>query len=122
MNTLSFFFVLSVAVAGCVGSSIIQGPSSRSTVIGPDGSSITSFAPGGQVVTDHGPAALLAAPLTYAAPLAYTHHLAYSAPLAYAAAPLAYAAAPLVGRSSHTVVAGPSGTISHAASDSALVI
>ncbi|CAH2014747.1 unnamed protein product [Acanthoscelides obtectus] len=122
MNTLSFITFLAAVACACASSHILQGPSSRSTVIGPDGSLISSYTPGAQVIADHAPAATLlaAAPLAYSAhPLAYSaHHLAYAAHHLPYAAPLAYAAAaPVYGRSSHTVVAGPSGTISHADAD-----
>lgn len=32
---------------------IVQGPSSRTTVVGPDGSAISSVAPGGTIIADH---------------------------------------------------------------------
>lgn len=98
-----FALVLAVANAGVITQSIIeplvqgtalQGPSTRTTVVGPDGSHIEAVAPGGRVETavDVGLAA-------HTAPAAYVAHAApavvaarYASP--YLAAP--YAAVPTV--------------------------
>ncbi|XP_050294698.1 cuticle protein 16.5-like isoform X3 [Anthonomus grandis grandis] len=139
MNTYSFaalFAFLAVANAGVLvapSAKIIQGPSTRTTVVGPDGSAISSVAPAGQIVQEESvgvvaqtaPVVAASAPaLAYSAPLV-AHSapaLAYSAPLAYAApAHVAYSAplvsaysAPVVasGVVGHsTVISGPSGTV-----------
>ncbi|KAJ8963224.1 hypothetical protein NQ318_018690 [Aromia moschata] len=107
---LAFFALLAAANAGLLAPAarVLQGPSSRTTLVGPDGSVISSVAPGGQVITDALPGAV-----------------AYSAPVVAAAAPLVAApavvarAGPIVPAASfvggvigdRTVVAGPSGTI-----------
>ncbi|KAJ8943392.1 hypothetical protein NQ314_009761 [Rhamnusium bicolor] len=46
---------------------VLQGPSSRTTVVGPDGSALSAAAPGGTVVTDsHGAGLVAAAPAVLA--------------------------------------------------------
>ncbi|XP_060524911.1 cuticle protein LPCP-23-like [Cylas formicarius] len=93
---------------------ILQGPSSKTTVVGPDGSAISAVAPGGQIVHEEHPGVVAyaapAAHLSYAAPAVVAHHapvahLAYSAPavVAHQSAVVSHA---------DTIVAGPSGTIS----------
>ncbi|CAH1163527.1 unnamed protein product [Phaedon cochleariae] len=145
MNSLpivTFFAALAVTNAGVLApsASIIQGPSSRTIVAGPDGSVISSVAPGGQIISEASPtvvagaAPILASPVvsTYSSPAlsAYSSPVlsAYSAPVlsAYSAPVLSAYTAPVVsayaapavyasglaGHSSEdTVVAGPSGTI-----------
>ncbi|KAK9872435.1 hypothetical protein WA026_017893 [Henosepilachna vigintioctopunctata] len=126
--------VAPLAYAAIPTGAVIQGPSSRTTVVGPDGSSISSVAPGGTIVSDHGATIVAqAAPAAVISPAA--HHVAYAAApvahVAYAAAPalavpavshysaawaphaLAYGAVPALGgvAAEKTVVAGPSGTI-----------
>lgn len=94
---------MTVAQAGFIAPSakILQGPSSKTTLVGPDGSVISAYAPGGQVVTDEHPGVV-----AHAAPV-LAPVVAHAAPVVAQAAPLAYA--------SHgyadTIVAGPSGTI-----------
>ncbi|XP_023309968.1 cuticle protein 16.5-like [Anoplophora glabripennis] len=116
MNTftvVAFLTTLAVAHAGVIApvAEILQGPSSRTTLVGPEGSVISSVAPGGQVITESLPGAVAySAPVVAAAPLVSTYAApavlgspivsAYSAPVV---------AAGLVGE--QTVVAGPSGTI-----------
>ncbi|KAL3287492.1 hypothetical protein HHI36_001962 [Cryptolaemus montrouzieri] len=130
-----FFAVLAATNAGLVAplaysaiptGNIIQGPSSRSTVIGPDGSSISSVAPGGTIISENGatlvaqgaPAAVItpsARIASIAAPLvAAPHAIAYGAAPVLAPQGIAYGAAPLLGNiaAENTLVAGPSGTIS----------
>lgn len=49
---LAFFFVFVATKASLIPTvEVLQGPSSRTTVIGPDGSAVNAAAPGGQVVT-----------------------------------------------------------------------
>ncbi|KAG5879409.1 hypothetical protein JTB14_027232 [Gonioctena quinquepunctata] len=60
MNSLAivaFFAALAATNAGILAPSarIIQGPSSRTTIAGPDGSVIDSVAPGGSIVTEEHP-------------------------------------------------------------------
>lgn len=67
---------------------IIQGPSSRSTIVGPDGSAISSFAPGGQIATEAhtGFVGRTIAPIAPIAPIAAPalySHAAYAAPGLY---------------------------------------
>lgn len=68
------FFTVTVTIvsAGLVAvpsARILQGPSSRTTIVGPDGSSISAYAPGGQVILDGTPALVApASPVVYAAP------------------------------------------------------
>ncbi|XP_066254530.1 cuticle protein 16.5-like [Euwallacea similis] len=109
MNSYSFvafFAVLAVASASVAAvlpsTKIIQGPSSRSTVVGPDGSAISSIAPGGQIISEESVGVVAeTAPVVAAAPA-----LAYSAPLvaAHAAPAVAYSA-PVV--AAHTAYAAP---------------
>lgn len=115
---------------------VIQGPSSRSTIVGPDGSSISSVAPGGSIIADNNgaivsqgaPATVISSParLALAAP-AITSYVAAApwAQQAVVATPWAQqtvvatpwaqraVALPAIGRiaAENTVVAGPSGTI-----------
>ncbi|XP_050294696.1 cuticle protein 16.5-like isoform X2 [Anthonomus grandis grandis] len=142
MNTYSFaalFAFLAVANAGVLvapSAKIIQGPSTRTTVVGPDGSAISSVAPAGQIVQEESvgvvaqtaPVVAASAPaLAYSAPLvahsapavAYSAPaLAYSAPLAYAApAHVAYSA-PLVSAYSAPVVS--SGVVGHSTVDTVI--
>ncbi|KAG5879413.1 hypothetical protein JTB14_027236 [Gonioctena quinquepunctata] len=61
MNSLAivaFFAALAATNAGLLAPSarIIQGPSSRTTIAGPDGSVIDSVAPGGRIITEEHPA------------------------------------------------------------------
>ncbi|XP_019764617.2 cuticle protein 16.5 [Dendroctonus ponderosae] len=113
---VALFACLAIANAGTIlaGSSakIIQGPSTRTTVVGPDGSSISSSSPGGSIIQEDIPGVVAeTAPVIAAAPaVAYSAPIAYSAPatqIAYsaAAAPIAYsaAAAPLA----YTAAAAP---------------
>lgn len=94
----------SASVIATPSAEIIQGPSSRSTIVGPDGSSISSVSPGGTVIAEKqygivaganpilAPAPVIAArgvPLAYSAPYV-TSYSALASPLAYSA-PLAYA-------------------------------
>lgn len=72
---LLFLAATAVAVSGGIiavpSSRILQGPSTRTTIVGPDGSSISAYAPGGQIIlSDTDTPALLApaAPVVYAAP------------------------------------------------------
>ncbi|RZB41024.1 hypothetical protein BDFB_010218 [Asbolus verrucosus] len=144
MNTfavVAIFAVLASANAGLIAApsaKIVQGPSTRTTVVGPDGSAISSVAPGGTIIQEEHPgvvahtAPVVAAPVVaahtaYAAPVVAAHtayaapvvaaHTAYAAPVvaaqtAYAAPALAYSSHGVVAHSAvDTVVAGPSGTI-----------
>ncbi|KAJ8963228.1 hypothetical protein NQ318_018694 [Aromia moschata] len=88
MNAIAVIVFLAALVAVNAGlvvpaGNILQGPSTRTTVVGPDGSVISALAPGGQVITE-GEAGAVA----QAIPVAHVQ----AAPLV--AAPLA--AAPLV--------------------------
>lgn len=116
---VALFAVLAVASASVVvapSAKIIQGPSTRTTVVGPDGSAISSVAPGGQIVQEESVGVVAeTAPVVAAPAVAYSAPLvsAYAAPVV--AAPLAYSAPILAGVAAQstvdTVVAGPSGTI-----------
>ncbi|XP_060532197.1 cuticle protein 16.5-like [Cylas formicarius] len=133
---VAFFAFAAVANAGILAPAarIIQGPSSRTTVVGPDGSAISSVAPAGQIVHEESVGVVAeTAPVVAGAPVlsAYSAPVvsapvvsAYSAPVvsAYSApvvsAPVVSAySAPLVSApaasllSADTVVAGPSGTV-----------
>lgn len=63
---------------------VVNGPSSRATVIGPDGSAINSFAPGGRIIAETNPgfvartAPAIAAPVPalYSAPTLYNAGIA----------------------------------------------
>ncbi|XP_018563075.1 uncharacterized protein LOC108904860 [Anoplophora glabripennis] len=102
MNSFAVVALLvtfAVANAGILApaAGILQGPSSRTTLVGPEGSVISSVAPGGQVITESLPGAVAySAPVVVASPVVS----AYSAPVI---------AGGLVGE--QTVVAGPSGTV-----------
>lgn len=122
--------IVAVANAGILTQSIVeplvksaalQGPSSRSTVVGPDGSVIDSVAPGGRIETavDAGFAAYTA-PVVTAAHLAPAHVVAHTAPAAAVVAARSAVVATPHAFVSHTVpsavVSGPSGAIvAHAA-------
>nr|XP_023026476.1 cuticle protein 38-like [Leptinotarsa decemlineata] len=130
MNSLAivaFFAALAASSASVIAPSarIIQGPSARATVAGPDGSIISSVAPGGQIVAEdysgyvaHA-APVVAAPVVsaYASLPAYTAYSApvissYSAPVVSAyTAPSVVASGVVAQKSVDSVVAGPSGTI-----------
>ncbi|KAF7267679.1 hypothetical protein GWI33_019167 [Rhynchophorus ferrugineus] len=119
---VAFFACLAACNAGLlVGPSakVLQGPSSKTTLVGPEGSVISAHAPGGQVVYEEHPGFVAhAAPVVaHAAPV-----VAHAAPVVAHAAPIVAHAAPVahstvVAHSSayeheHVVVAGPSGSIS----------
>ncbi|CAH1163526.1 unnamed protein product [Phaedon cochleariae] len=110
MNSLAivaFFATLAATNAG-----IIQGPSSRSVVAGPDGSVISSAAPGGQIITEEHPGVVAhAAPVVaYSSPVvsAYSGPVvsAYSAPVvsAYSAPVVSAYASPVLSAYSAPVV------------------
>lgn len=84
-------------IAPSITGTTLQGPGTRSAVVGPDGSSIVADAPGGVVSTsvDIGYAAHAAPIVAYAAPAAIS---AYSAPIVASHAPAVVSAysAPLV--------------------------
>ncbi|XP_060536111.1 uncharacterized protein LOC132708028 [Cylas formicarius] len=128
-SQVAFAFVAFVATVNAgvlVGPSakILQGPSSKTTVVGPDGSAISAVAPGGQIVhEDHPGVVAHAVPfVAHAAPVA-AHAapvLAHAAPVVAHAAPVVAHAAPVVAHAAavvahageaDTIVAGPSGTI-----------
>lgn len=86
-----FALILSVVNAGVLTHTVVepivkaaalQGPSSRSTVVGPDGSVIEAVAPGGRVETaiDAGVAAYSAPIVTHAVPAAAGAIVAHHAP------------------------------------------
>ncbi|XP_019880510.1 uncharacterized protein LOC109608513 [Aethina tumida] len=144
MNSIAvvatFLAALACAHAGVLvgpSANVLQGPSSRSTIVGPDGSAISSVAPGGQIVTEEHPGVVAhTAPVVAAPVLAHSAQLvAHSAPvLAHSAPVVAAHAAPVLAHSAqvvahsapvvaahhglvahgaeHTVVSGPSGVIS----------
>ncbi|XP_044264820.1 cuticle protein 21-like [Tribolium madens] len=93
----SFAVVALFALLACANAQIfssgkiLQGPSSRATVVGPDGSAIHSVAPGGSVVAEHHSGVVAhTAPIVAHAPV--VAHTAYAAPAVVAHhAPLAYA-------------------------------
>ncbi|KAF7267680.1 hypothetical protein GWI33_019168 [Rhynchophorus ferrugineus] len=105
---VAFFACLAACNAGLlVGPSakVLQGPSSKTTLVGPEGSVISAHAPGGQIVHEEHPGFV-----AHAAPV-----VAYVAPAVAHAAPSAHSS--VVAHSSayeheHVVVAGPSGSIS----------
>ncbi|KAJ3649040.1 hypothetical protein Zmor_020802 [Zophobas morio] len=63
---LSFFVLAKAGLVAVPSVEVLQGPSSKTTLVGPDGSSISSVSPGGTVVTD-GQAVVPAAPVVLAA-------------------------------------------------------
>ncbi|XP_018563137.1 uncharacterized protein LOC108904902 [Anoplophora glabripennis] len=79
---LAFFAFLAIASAA----EVLQGPSSRTTLVGPEGSVISSVAPGGQVVSEQLPGAavysgpVVAPAVAYAAPGLVARSI-YGAPL-----------------------------------------
>ncbi|ENN74578.1 hypothetical protein YQE_08900, partial [Dendroctonus ponderosae] len=127
MCFVAFFAFVAVANAGHLvlpSARIIQGPSSRTTVVGPDGSAISSVAPGGQIIQEESvgvvahSAPVVAAPaLSYSSvPLAYAAHSspivsAYSSPLVSGVPVVSAYSAPLLSGVENTVVVGPSGSI-----------
>ncbi|KAG5879404.1 hypothetical protein JTB14_027227 [Gonioctena quinquepunctata] len=105
MNSLAivaFFAALAATNAGILAPSarIIQGPSSRTTIAGPDGSVIDSVAPGGSIVTDELPGVVAhTAPVVSAyAAHALPAHTAYAGPVlsAYSAPVVSAYSAPVV--------------------------
>ncbi|XP_068895858.1 uncharacterized protein [Tenebrio molitor] len=128
MNSFAVVFLaaLACANAGLIaapGARVLQGPSSSATIVGPDGSAISSIAPGGTVVADSQPGLVAAGSLVAAAPAVVSAPavLARSSIVGPAAlaAPAGIVAAPgLLARSAvlsdglaGTVIAGPSGSI-----------
>ncbi|KAJ8943399.1 hypothetical protein NQ314_009768 [Rhamnusium bicolor] len=80
MNSFVFcalFAFFAAANAGIVAptAGILQGPSSRTTLVGPEGSVISSVSPGGQVVSEQIPGVA-----AYSAPVLATSPVVYSAP------------------------------------------
>ncbi|XP_030766348.1 cuticle protein LPCP-23-like [Sitophilus oryzae] len=102
MNTyafITFFAFVAAANAGYYPSAkILQGPSSKTTIVGPDGSAISAVAPGGSIIHEEHPGYIAhSAPLAHHAPLAYAAHAPVVAPLAYVAhAPVVAQHAPVV--------------------------
>lgn len=89
----------------------MEGPSSRSTIVGPEGSIISSIAPGGKIITEDLPGvAVHSAPLVHAPLVARTAPWDYS-PALLPSAPLVRAPFFPAHGSVDTVVAGPSGTV-----------
>ncbi|RZC32141.1 hypothetical protein BDFB_003847 [Asbolus verrucosus] len=120
-----FLAALACASAGIIASpaaQVLQGPSSRTTIVGPDGSAISAVAPGGSIVTDSQPAVVAqtvaAAPLVAAAPVV-AGPAVVAAPSVLAARSVLAGPSLVAGSSvltglGGTVIAGPSGTISAA--------
>nr|CAH7741852.1 unnamed protein product [Callosobruchus chinensis] len=112
------FALFALATASPSGGHVLQGPSSKTTLVGPEGSVISAHQPGGTVVHDEHPGYAAhghdhAAPVAYAAPVAhYAHHVPIVAVPhhAYAAPHHAAYVAPHHGHAA-TVVSGPSGHI-----------
>ncbi|KAG5879405.1 hypothetical protein JTB14_027228 [Gonioctena quinquepunctata] len=116
MNILAIvaiFATLAATNAGILAppARIIQGPSSRTTIAGPDGSVIDSVAPGGSIVTEQHPGVVAhTAPVvsTYAAHgiRALPVHTAYSSPVvsAYSTPVVSAYSGPVVSAYSSPVV------------------
>jgi hypothetical protein len=106
---LSLVAVARAGVVAVPSVEVLQGPSSKTTIVGPDGSAISSVAPGGTVVTDGqavvpaAPVVLAAAPATLVAgpagSISTTHTLA--GPAVVAAAPVAVAPVVVAGVEGH---------------------
>ncbi|XP_049817491.1 cuticle protein 16.5-like isoform X1 [Aethina tumida] len=116
----TFLAALACAQAGLlVGPSakVLQGPSTKTTVVGPDGSAISSVAPGGQIITEEHPGVVAqTAPVVAAPVLAHSAHLvAHSAPvLAHSAPVVAAHAAPVLAHSA-PVLAHSAPVLAHSA-------
>ncbi|KAF7267678.1 hypothetical protein GWI33_019166 [Rhynchophorus ferrugineus] len=112
----ALFACLAVCNAGLlVGPSakVLQGPSSKTTLVGPEGSVISAHAPGGQVVHEEHPGVVahVAPVVAHAAPT-----VAYAAPVIAHAAPVVAHATPAATTHSvySSVISHPS-VVSHAA-------
>ncbi|CAH2014748.1 unnamed protein product [Acanthoscelides obtectus] len=108
MNALIPLFALfALATGSPSGSHVLQGPSSKTTLVGPEGSVISAHQPGGTVVHDEHPGYAAhghdhAAPLVYAAPV---HHAAYHVPVVGHHGPV------VAHGHGATVISGPAGHI-----------
>lgn len=100
---------MAVASAGIIAdhSVILQGPSTKTTLVGPDGTHISAHAPGGQVVhnvdvgfaahSGHVHAAPIVAPVVHSVPVASVlSHVSHVAPIVAHAAPIVAHASPVV--------------------------
>ncbi|XP_018563031.1 uncharacterized protein LOC108904825 isoform X2 [Anoplophora glabripennis] len=130
MNTYTLFtFVvaLSAASAGVIAPSaaIIQGPSRKTTLVGPEGSVISAVAPGGQIITEEHPGVVAHAVPSHGPIVAAPVHAApvYAAPVhaaPFAASPVhgVHAVAPQVIAAVivDDVAAFPAGAAHHGAS------
>lgn len=87
---------------------VLQGPGTKSTVVGPDGSVIDAIAPGGRVETGitSGIAAYTAPALTYAEPAVGPHHGPAVVAARYASIPAVHGLIPSV-YGAHAVYASP---------------
>ncbi|KAF7267668.1 hypothetical protein GWI33_019156 [Rhynchophorus ferrugineus] len=102
-SAIAFFACLayaSASVAVLPSAKIIQGPSTKTTVVGPDGSAISSVAPGGQIVQEESVGVVAETAPVVAAPA-----VAYSAPAVVSAPALSYAAKTVVAPSASVVSA-----------------
>ncbi|RZC33223.1 hypothetical protein BDFB_010873 [Asbolus verrucosus] len=103
---LSFVVIAQAGLIPVPSVEVLQGPSSKTRIVGPDGSAVSSISPGGTVVTDGqavvpaAPAFLAAGPETVVAgpagSIATSHTLAGPAIV-----PAAVAAAAIVGAEGH---------------------
>ncbi|KAF7267676.1 hypothetical protein GWI33_019164 [Rhynchophorus ferrugineus] len=107
---VAFFTCLAVSNAGWLAgpsAKILQGPSSKTTLVGPEGSVIAAHAPGGQIIHEEQPGFVAhAAPIVAPAPV-----VSYAAPAVAAAAPSTVVAHSSAYQKESVLVAGPSGTI-----------
>ncbi|KAH1014960.1 larval cuticle protein F1 [Dendroctonus ponderosae] len=117
MNTITFtafFACLAAANAGYYSPSaeIIQGPSSKTTLIGPEGSIISAYAPGGKILHEEHPGYVAeTAPVqayaahspvvSYASHVPVATYAAHSPVLASAPLSLAYSAPLALGHETH---------------------
>lgn len=78
---ITFLVALSAASAGVIAPSavVVQGPSRKTTLVGPEGSVISAVAPGGQVITEEHPGVVAHAAPVHAAPIVAAP--IYSAPV-----------------------------------------
>lgn len=86
-----FVAVLAVANAGIIAhdhGAILQGPSTKTTLVGPDGSHISGHAPGGVVAHS--------VDVGYAAHTGHVAHVAHVAPVVAHVAPVVHHVAPVV--------------------------
>ncbi|CAG9863666.1 unnamed protein product [Phyllotreta striolata] len=124
MNSLAFvaFFAVLATSYSAPSATIVQGPSARATVVGSDGSVISSVSPGAQIVAEEHPGVIAhAAPVHHAPAVVSTYSapavLSYAHPAPAVVSSYAHSAPAVVSTYSHSapVVAAHAPVVAYSA-------